>query len=207
MLYYLKITIFNIILILLLFILSIVCITLLYIIKKLKEEIKELETKKIIDINKSNNIENIIPIKNISNNKKNTTNKDNQKKKIELYQPNYQLKKDNNINNKAYIKNTIKEYKTTSPISINNNEFNAKEFIRKESKNNNDYLKEVSEKIKKEIESKPIELTEYEQEEELNAIISYKELLNSKEKETNIEEKNNNQEEFIEQLKKLRNSL
>ena len=60
----------------------------------------------------------------------------------------------------------------------------------------------MSKSIQKELDSKPIQLTEYEQEEELNAIISYQELLNSKEKEDNNETK-----EFIEQLKNLRNSL
>ena len=60
----------------------------------------------------------------------------------------------------------------------------------------------MSKSIQKELNSKRIQLTEYEQEEELNDIISYQELLNSKEKEVN-----NDTKEFIEQLKKLRNSL
>ena len=217
MLYFLKISTFNIIIIIFLILTILFCIYLLNKIKNLKEEIKLLTESKKIEKKISYNDANIIPIKEITekpqlNNKdinkqtQNNIKKNNNKNKIEIYKPNYQTKKENN---KAYNKNILNERnKTTSPISINTKEFNINEYIQAKNINKNqkekNYLEEVSKKIKKEIESKPIELTEYEQEEELNAIISYQELLNSNEK--NITS-NDNSEDFLEQLKKLRNSL
>ena len=217
MLYFLKISTFNIIIIIFLILTILFCIYLLNKIKNLKEEIKLLTESKKIEKKISYNDANIIPIKEITekpqlNNKdinkqtQNNIKKNNNKNKIEIYKPNYQTKKENN---KAFNKNILNERnKTTSPISINTKEFNINEYIQAKNINKNqkekNYLEEVSKKIKKEIESKPIELTEYEQEEELNAIISYQELLNSNEK--NITS-NDNSEDFLEQLKKLRNSL
>ena len=209
MLYFLKITSFNIITIILLLILSIYCLFLLVKIKELKNQIDSLNrNKKNSEVDKKiYNDNNIIPIKNISetktlNNKNNNIKKN--KPKIELYKPVYQNKKEEN---KAYSKNVLNERnKTTSPIEINNKEFNLDEYIQGKKNNQSEkkYLEEVSKKINEVIESKPIELTEYEQEEELNAIISYQELLDSNEK--NIQS-NDNSEDFLEQLKKLRNSL
>lgn len=211
MFYFIQIISFNIITIMLLIILLIICVLLTIKINSLKRIIEILESSKKIDKQIMYDKDNTIPIKNISEQpnsnieknidketiKNNNLKKNQSKGKIEIYKPNYQnTKKDN----KPYSKNILNEQKkTTSPVTINNNEFNVKDYVR--SKNRN-YLEEVSKSIQKELDSKPIQLTEYEQEEELNAIISYQELLNSKEKEDNNETK-----EFIDQLKNLRNSL
>ena len=211
MLYFIQITSFNIITIILLIILLIICVLLTIKINSLKRIIEILESSKKIDKQITYDKDNTIPIKNISEKsnsnieeninketiKNNNLKKNQSKGKIEIYKPNYQnTKKDN----KPYSKNILNEQKkTTSPVTINNNEFNVDDYVRNKNRN---YLEEVSKSIQKELDSKPIQLTEYEQEEELNAIISYQELLNSKEKEDNNETK-----EFIDQLKNLRNSL
>ena len=57
-----------------------------------------------------------------------------------------------------------------------------------------------------ELKPQTIELTDYEKEQEDNAIISYKELLNVKDKITMLDDEEENVN-FIEELKNLRNSL
>jgi len=180
-----------------LFILIIICLILIHKITSLKEKVQILEIKNNYEKKVIVDKENTIPIKNISKEKKSYNNKKNDRK-IELYKEVYPRKIEDN---KAYTKNVLKENKITSPITIDNKEINITEFI---PKNETNYLEEVSRKLKEEINNKPIELTEYEQEEELNAVISYKELLNKEDK-TNKKEPDT--KEFIDQLKKLRNSL
>ena len=180
-----------------LFILIIICLILIHKITSLKEKVQILEIKNNYEKKVIVDKENTIPIKNISKEKKSYNNKKNDRK-IELYKEVYPRKIEDN---KAYTKNVLKENKITSPITIDNKEINITEFI---PKNETNYLEEVSRKLKEEINNKPIELTEYEQEEELNAVISYKELLNKEDK-TNKKEPDT--KEFIDQLKKLRNGL
>ena len=180
-----------------LFILIIICLILIHKITSLKEKVQILEIKNNYEKKVIVDKENTIPIKNISKEKKSYNNKKNDRK-IELYKEVYPRKIEDN---KAYTKNVLKENKITSPITIDNKEINITEFI---PQNETNYLEEVSRKLKEEINNKPIELTEYEQEEELNAEISYKELKNKEDK-TNKKEPDT--KEFIDQLKKLRNSL
>ncbi len=74
-------------------------------------------------------------------------------------------------------------------------------------KNNNiEYLQEISNKIADELKPQTIELTDYEKMQEENAIISYKELITIKDKIMMLDDENETIN-FIEELKKLRNSL
>lgn len=124
---------------------------------------------------------------------------------------------------KNYQKNTFQtNNKITSPVSISNQEtFNIdklsldlNEFIKRsekvvpkiEEKKHSDYLKEISKQIETSLEPEPIELTDYEKEQEEHAIISYQELLSLKD---NIKIKDDEEEtiDFIEELKHFRNNL
>lgn len=67
------------------------------------------------------------------------------------------------------------------------------------------YLSDVSQKLAKEMTPSTIELTEYEQEQEDNAIISYKELLRAHEKSS--DDMYDEDFDFIEELKEFRDSL
>ena len=69
---------------------------------------------------------------------------------------------------------------------------------------NKDYLLNVSKELESSMEPQTIQLTAYEQEQEDNAIISYKELLNVNKNEKIV---NDGTVEFIEELKKFRNNL
>ncbi len=81
----------------------------------------------------------------------------------------------------------------TSPSNDDNNE--------KES-----YLESVSKSIEEHTEKDPIELTDYEQQQEDDAIISYQELLGSQDKLYNITDEEEDSP-FIEELKSFRKSL
>lgn len=129
--------------------------------------------------------------------------------------------KKRDANNKLYSKNVLHDSpKVTSPISLDVEKvsFKADEFVKKDKKRTfnegkkvdrisaSDYLREISNAIADEIKPQTIELTDYEKAQEENAIISYKELLNASKinNNDNIEEETL---EFIEELKKFRNSL
>ena len=71
---------------------------------------------------------------------------------------------------------------------------------------NIDYLKEISDKMADELKPQTIELTEYEKKQEENAIISYKELINLKDRIMMLDD-DDETINFIEELKNLRNSL
>ena len=71
---------------------------------------------------------------------------------------------------------------------------------------NVEYLKEISNKMADELKPQTIELTDYEKMQEENAIISYKELLTLKDKLMMLDDEDETVN-FIEELKKLRNSL
>ena len=98
--------------------------------------------------------------------------------------------------------------------SDNNIKFDVEEFIKKDkyinrkldsSDMNSEYLQEISRELENNMVPQTIKLTDYEQEQEDNAIISYKELLNvNNKKEETI---NDETVEFIEELKKFRNNL
>lgn len=71
---------------------------------------------------------------------------------------------------------------------------------------NKDYLENLSKRLEEEIKPQTIELTDYEKDQEENAIISYQELLSTKDHSSISEEKINNQQ-LLEELKNFRNHL
>lgn len=102
--------------------------------------------------------------------------------------------KDSSIPKGAYQKNILRDMvKQTSPINL------AKE-------NNNSYLESVSKKIEDEMKAVNSDLTDYEKKQEDEAIISYKELQEYKDKLYNITE-DEEDVSFIEELKSFRNNL
>lgn len=156
-------------------ILLIICLLLIHKVTSLKEKVELLEIKNNYERKVIVDKENTISIKKISEEKK--------------------------VSNNNPAKKEEKIIETPIPNSYDNKELDIRDLSPNKEDN---YLKEVSKKLQEEINHKPIELTDYEKEEESNAVISYKELLNKEEK-TNIDKTDTN--EFIEQLKKLRNSL
>lgn len=72
--------------------------------------------------------------------------------------------------------------------------------------NNIEYLQEISNKIAEELKPQTIELTDYEKLQEENAIISYKELITLKDTIMMLDDEDETIN-FIEELKRLRNSL
>ena len=108
--------------------------------------------------------------------------------------------------------------KASVKLPQNDNVFDFEEFIpdgnvdlendKRNATNTNSnigYLNDVSQKLAKEITPSTIELTDYEQEQEDNAIISYKELLKAHEK--NSDDMYDEDFDFIEELKEFRDSL
>ena len=96
---------------------------------------------------------------------------------------------------------------------VDNNKFDIEDFIKKDkyiirklgsSDMNSEYLQEVSRELESSMAPQTIKLTDYEQEQEDNAIISYKELLDVNKKDNIV---NDGTVEFIEELKKFRNNL
>lgn len=78
-------------------------------------------------------------------------------------------------------------------------------YVKKEDKSKS-FMEEVSEKLSREINPQTIELTDYEQKQEDEAIISYQELLANKDKTFNISD-DEEDEDFISALKSFRESL
>jgi len=72
--------------------------------------------------------------------------------------------------------------------------------------NNVSFLEEISREIEKELGPQTIELTDYEKEQEENAIISYKELLKVREQLYEINDSKED-DEFINELRNFRNNL
>lgn len=99
---------------------------------------------------------------------------------------------DDNVSNKFYVEDFIMKDKYV------NRKLDSSDM-------NSEYLQEVSRELESNVVPQTIKLTDYEQEQEDNAIISYKELLdvNNKQEETI----NDGTVEFIEELKKFRNNL
>ena len=127
-------------------------------------------------------------------------------------------KVNNNVISKEEVKKEVKE-----EIKKEVKEDIKEEVVRLEEKNNkisfsdmkqnyikNDkpknFMEEVSEKLSKELKPQTIELTDYEQKQEDEAIISYQELLANKDKTFNISDEEED-EDFILALKSFRESL
>ena len=175
---------------------------------KLKEQIEELrkENRSLLE-KKIMNQESFdsISIKNISQEKSNIDL--NEKLNINIKPEEEYIKEE--------IKNTYSYYNTkeTPKPNFNINEFISKNNVPskkepsiKKEISNNDYLKELSNKLSEEIKPQTIELTDYEKKQEEQAVISYKELLKYKTNEEIINDKEDTLN-FIEELKNLRNSL
>lgn len=116
------------------------------------------------------------------------------------------------FNNKS---NNTKQKSKSEPTHLSiSTDFNPNEFIQKgkkrvtptikKKKPNNEYLKELSEQLANELAPRTIELTDYEKDQEENAIISYQELLSLSSKIKVHDEEGDN---FIDDLKEFRNSL
>ena len=182
----------------------------------------EQETKIILERKIINNKEDLVSIDDISIETTEKSNlsintkedlKENQKEELpkpELYKEKYSVRS----NNTEYLEPKIEEVsptvlnsdnhmiKTTN-VSIEQN-FDPIEFIKKEqdkkivieennsNNSNNEYLREISKQIEKQLTPQTIELTDYEKNQEEQAIISYQELLSLKEKNNN-EGKQNHQ--------------
>lgn len=123
---------------------------------------------------------------------------------------------DSNKHSKPYSKNILHDSPSiTSPISLDVEKvsFNADEFVKRDNIKNNskistsDYLESISNAISEEIKPQTMELTGYEKEQEESAIISYKELLKASKSGDGVNVSQEDTSEFIEELKKLRNSL
>ena len=123
---------------------------------------------------------------------------------------------DGNKHSKPYSKNILHDSPSiTSPISLDVEKvsFNADEFVKRDNIKNSskistsDYLENISNAISEEIKPQTIELTGYEKEQEESAIISYKELLKASKSGNGVNVSQEDTSEFIEELKKLRNSL
>lgn len=135
--------------------------------------------------------------------KKDSNRKSSDDKLSELLQMEPIKKIDDNKVDKKIDKNILYENFQNYEIDMVNFENNLDEFVMNSKKENNSYLDEVSKLISQNLEQNTIELTDYEQEQEDNAIISYKELIGIKDKLESLED----DEIFLDELKKFRNSL
>ena len=112
----------------------------------------------------------------------------------------FQEEKTDSDGKEIYQKNVLNDIvKQTSPVSITTSSSGP------ENKKEN-YLESVSKSLEEHKETEPIELTNYEQQQEDDAIISYQELLGSQDKLYNITDEEEDSP-FIEELKSFRKSL
>lgn len=99
------------------------------------------------------------------------------------------------------------KYQNHQKVSIDI-DFNPDDFIKKTqnvvSDKSYEYLQQIAKQLENEIITNTIDLTDYEKEQEEDAVISYQELLSLKEKTKNQEQ---NTKSFLEDLKALRNLL
>ena len=169
----------------------------------------------------------------LNNNIYNETDIDEKNYSIKIPKTNYILgsskNKEEKINSfenlRPYQKNILKDIKTTtSPININNNstikevKMNLNDFIKNDKKVKDDKkiivsdnkhsnnVEEIVKRLENAVNNKPIELTRYEEEEEEQAIISYRELMSNKDKIYNIT-KEEEDDDFIKELKSFREDL
>ena len=107
------------------------------------------------------------------------------------------------------VKKPVVEVKKEVKEEIKNNKISfadmKQNYVKKEDKPKN-FMEEVSEKLSRELKPQTIELTDYEQKQEDEAIISYQELLANKDKTFNISD-DEEDEDFISALKSFRDSL
>ena len=112
----------------------------------------------------------------------------------------FQEEKTDSDGKEIYQKNVLNDIvKQTSPVSITTSSSDP------ENKKEN-YLESVSKSLEEHKETEPIELTNYEQQQEDDAIISYQELIGSQDKLYNITDEEEDSP-FIEELKSFRKSL
>lgn len=112
----------------------------------------------------------------------------------------FQEEKTDSDGKEIYQKNVLNDIvKQTSPVSITTSSSDP------ENKKEN-YLESVSKSLEEHKETEPIELINYEQQQEDDAIISYQELLGSQDKLYNITDEEEDSP-FIEELKSFRKSL
>lgn len=200
------------------------CIYLYLTNKKLQERINFLESEKKNILERKilkNNEEDIISIGNIS--KEINNNKSSVPKNISKNRPlptnqdksggiGIQKSKTSNekwIDHTKKLSTNInkKIIKESSNFNINDFSHNIKHNPQVIDKENKDYLIELSNSLNQNLETPPIELTAYEQEQEKEAIISYEELkLREKDKKIRIDD-NDESNTFIEKLKDFRNNL
>ena len=123
-------------------------------------------------------------------------------------------------NNNLYSRSALKDNRRfqTSPINIIREESldetmqklkpieigEAKEDVKRENVN---FVEEISRKMEQEIKPQTIELTDYELKQEEEAIISYDELMKNKDRLFKITDDEEDDAQFIEELKYFRNSL
>lgn len=207
--------------------LCIFCLYLYYNNKKLNQIIDDLRLRDKERYEKKVHKEDVVDIKDISHDIKDidkTINKNN--KEVVMDKESKLVNKDNEdkvIVKKGIVNREDNNIKVVKKIdndkknivrSDDNIKFDIEDFIKKDkyinrkldsSDMNSEYLKMISREIENNMVPQTIELTDYEQEQEDNAIISYKELLSVNNK--NEEVINDETVEFIEELKKFRNNL
>lgn len=160
--------------------------------KLLVNRILELEEANKIDEDEQL-IEQYYPIIESSDLEENITEIQDNKESIE--EANTEQVENNNV--EVYKTNILNDItKQTSPISMAPESDNDKES----------YLESISKDLEQHKEIEPIELTESEQKQEDDAIISYQELLGSQDKLYNISDEEEDSP-FIEELKSFRRSL
>ncbi len=200
------------------------CIYLYLTNKKLQERINFLESEKKSILERKilkNNEEDIISIGNISkeiNNNKSSVPKNisknrplstNQDKSGGIGTQKSKTSNEKLIDHTKELSINInkKIIKESSNFNINDFSHNIKHNPQVIGKENKDYLIELSNSLNQNLETPPIELTAYEQEQEKEAIISYEELkLREKDKKIRIDD-NDESNTFIEKLKDFRNNL
>lgn len=119
-----------------------------------------------------------------------------------------------------YKKNVLREISArgqTSPVNIGMGavdmpKVNVSNYVKKEEKNNIDevdnqtFIEEISRRMEDEVKPQTIELTEYERKQEEEAIISYQELLKTKDRMYKITD-DEEIDTFIDELKEFRTNL
>lgn len=135
--------------------------------------------------------------------------KNNDQENVEVCESEKMDKKEDRPYTKNVLRQNTARYQT-SPISIKkdaNIEPKVEKILEEEPKDNLTFAEEISRKMEQELKPQTIELTDYEKQQEEEAIISYQELLNSnKDRLYNITEEEETVD-FINELKSFRSSL
>ena len=153
--------------------------------EKEKKDILERKAKKQID-------QDVLPITRLSTNIK----PNNQTK--------YIIQKNNSKKEPPKVNNEIKPIAKEKNINIDNYYPNNRPF---NERNNEKYLQELSNNLNEKITNEPIRLTDYEQKQEDNAIISYEELKNKSQEKTIYLNELDDINTFLNNLKEFRNNL